>query len=71
MTVLGTQDVDALGAALWLLVAEAGHHGCRGWTVEERDGLLECACGTVLYQLREVDRRAGGRPGAVRADAAG
>jgi hypothetical protein len=52
-------DVDhgggPLAPALWFLVAEAGHVGCGGWTVDRHDGHLRCACGTVLYEFREVD----------------
>jgi hypothetical protein len=58
-------DVDSLGTALWLLVAEAGHLGCDGWTFEERAGLLECACGTPLYEFREVDGRGVGPAGSA------
>jgi hypothetical protein len=46
-----------LRTALWLLVAQAGHNRCEGWTFEERDGLLKCACGIPLYELRTIDRQ--------------
>jgi hypothetical protein len=52
-----TLQEDSLSTALWLLVAEAGHHRCDGWTFEERDGLLQCACGDPLYEIRTVGRR--------------
>jgi hypothetical protein len=54
---------DSLSTALWLLVDEAGHHCCDGWTFEERDGLLTCACGAPLYEIRTVGRPARPRPG--------
>jgi hypothetical protein len=44
----------SLAPALWFLVAEAGHVGCGGWSVDRRDGHLRCACGTVLYEFRPV-----------------
>ncbi len=50
-------DPDSFVPALWLLVARAGHHRCAGWTFEERDGVLRCACGAPLYELRIVDRQ--------------
>jgi hypothetical protein len=50
----GARAADALGAALWLLVAQAGHHGCNGWTYEQRDGLVACACGAALYELHDL-----------------
>jgi hypothetical protein len=50
-----TRDEDSLSTALWVLVAQTGHHRCAGWTFEERDELLKCACGTPLYQLRKID----------------
>ena len=46
---------DSLLTALWLLVAQAGHHRCLGWTYEERDRLLTCACGAPLYELRAIN----------------
>jgi hypothetical protein len=48
-------DADPLGTALWLLVALAGHHRCAGWTFEAREGVLRCACGVPLYELRTID----------------
>jgi hypothetical protein len=56
-----SRQEDSLSTALWLLVAEAGHHRCDGWTFEERDGLLTCACGAPLYEIRTV-ARPGDRP---------
>jgi hypothetical protein len=47
---------DSLGTALWLLVALAGHPHCAGWTFEERDGVLRCACGAPLYELRTIEK---------------
>jgi hypothetical protein len=44
-----------LAPALWFLVAEAGHVGCGGWTIDHHDGRLCCACGTALYEFRQVD----------------
>ncbi len=52
-----THDPDSLAPALWLLVAQAGHYRCAGWTFEERDGVLRCACGAPLYELRAVERQ--------------
>jgi hypothetical protein len=49
-----SQD-DSLSTALWLLVAQAGHYGCAGWTYEQRDRLLRCACGTPLYELWTIE----------------
>jgi hypothetical protein len=57
-----TREENPLNTALWLLVAQAGHHRCAGWTFEERDGLVRCACGAPLYELRTIDRRGDHRP---------
>jgi hypothetical protein len=56
MTSPRTRDEESLGTALWLLVAQAGHHRCAGWTYEERDAVLRCACGVPLYELRTIGR---------------
>lgn len=58
-----TRDEGALSTALWLLVAQTGHNRCDGWTFEERDELLRCACGTPLYQLRMIDAGGAHHPG--------
>ncbi len=57
MTGIDAAGEDLLATALWFLVADAGHLGCDAWTFEERDRLLRCACGTVLYELHETGRR--------------
>jgi hypothetical protein len=57
MSLCTSREEDSLNTALWLLVAEAGHHRCEGWTFEERDALLKCACGAPLYEIRTIDRR--------------
>jgi hypothetical protein len=56
------REENPLNTALWLLVAQAGHHGCAGWTFEERDGLIRCACGEPLYELRTIDGHGADRP---------
>ncbi|GAA0733922.1 hypothetical protein Drose_31935 [Dactylosporangium roseum] len=58
MTSARAHDEDSLSTALWVLVAHTGHHRCAGWTFEERDELLKCACGTPLYQLRMINQEA-------------
>jgi hypothetical protein len=50
-----SRDEESLGTALWLLVAQAGHYRCDGWTFEERDAVLSCACGAPLYEIRAID----------------
>jgi hypothetical protein len=55
--VSAARDLDSFAPALWLLVAQAGHHRCAGWTFEERDRVLRCACGAPLYELRAVERQ--------------
>jgi hypothetical protein len=56
------REENPLNTALWLLVAQAGHNRCAGWTFEERDGLVRCACGAPLYELRTIDQHGGHRP---------
>ena len=65
---------DVLGTLLWVLVAQAGHLGCGGWSYEEGTGeegrpatagVLRCACGRALYSCRPVTGSPDpGRPGA-------
>jgi hypothetical protein len=56
------RDENSFSTALWLLVAQADHHRCRGWTFEERDGVLRCACGVALYELRMIDQQGDPHP---------
>jgi hypothetical protein len=58
IAICSSRDEEFLGTALWLLVARAGHYRCEGWTFEERDAVLSCACGVPLYEIRTVDGRA-------------
>ena len=39
-----------------VLVADAGHLGCGTWSVDSRDGILTCCCGTALFVLAGVGR---------------
>lgn len=51
---VAVHDTESFTVALWVLVADAGHLDCGGWTFEERDAALRCACGAVLYEYRTL-----------------
>jgi len=39
---------------IWGVVLQEGHWNHGGWTVDSRDGLLVCACKTVLREAVKV-----------------
>jgi 5-methylcytosine-specific restriction endonuclease McrA len=45
---------DEMGTTGWAVTLLSGHFGHGGWTVDGRDGVFTCACGTQLMELRAV-----------------
>ena len=47
-------DPEDLAMAGWLAIIRAGHWDCGAWSVDSRDQVLECTCGTRLHRLEAV-----------------
>lgn len=48
------QPEENLYPYVWARVYLSSHDQCGGWTVDGRDGVPVCACGTVLEAPREA-----------------